>query len=445
MSRLQSWGRLSREEHNTVSLNRRELEEQIELTAPGICYGMGRSYGDSCLNPGGTAWLTRNLDRLISFDSHDGILQCESGVLLEDIQRLLLPRGWLLPVTPGTQKITVGGAIANDVHGKNHHVYGTFGETVRSLTLQRTDGSLLTCSPDGENADWFKATVGGLGLTGIIIRAELRLRPVNGPWLTAETIPYQSLKDFFALSRSSESNWEHTVSWFDCLSGSQPKGIFLRANHCQKPVADISHKKRNLAFPIVPPLSLVNRLTLKPFNTAYYWLNRRKAGISTVHHEPFSYPLDAIANWNRMYGPNGFYQYQCVIPVNHSQAAITELLSVLRKHRQGSFLAVLKTFSDREPAGMLSFPRAGTTLALDFPNRGNKTLNLMKALDEVVADAGGRLYPAKDARMSAAMFLQGYPELQRFQTYRDPGISSAFSARTIDSITFPRKSCNEFA
>lgn len=438
MNRLQSWGRLSQAEHKTVALNRKQLESQAQSTAPGICFGMGRSYGDSCLNPGGTAWMTRSLDRLISFDNNTGILHCESGVLLEDIQRLLLPRGWLLAVTPGTQKITIGGAIANDVHGKNHHVFGTFGETVRSLTLQRTDGRVLTCTPEGENTDWFQATVGGLGLTGIITQAEIQLRPVAGPWLTAETIPYQSLRDFFALSGSSERDWEHTVSWFDCLSGSQPRGIFLRANHSQQSSGNELIKKRQLTFPMSPPVSLVNRMTLKPFNTAYYWLNKRKAGTSTVHYEPFSYPLDAISRWNLMYGPKGFYQYQCVIPQSSSQDAIAELLSVLRRHRQGSFLAVLKTFAARKPAGMLSFPRAGTTLALDFPNRGKKTLDLMKAMDEVVAGSGGRLYPAKDARMSAAMFLQGYPELKRFQAYRDPGITSAFSARTIDAITFPR-------
>jgi len=433
MSQLQSWGRLDKVDHHTVSLNSQTLNEQIQSALPGICYGMGRSYGDSCLNPGGTAWLTRNLDRLISFDAKTGLLHCESGVLLADIQRLLLPRGWLLPVTPGTQRITVGGAIANDVHGKNHHVFGTFGENVTSLTLQRTDGATLTCKPEGENADWFRATVGGLGLTGVIATATLKLRPVTGPWLTAETIPYQSLNDFFALSHSSESEWEHTVSWFDCLSGSQPRGIFLRANHSQQPAGVSTEKKRQLSFPVVPPLSLVNTLTLKPFNTAYYWLNKRKAGISTVHYEPFSYPLDAISHWNRMYGPNGFYQYQCVIPQVASQDAIAELLAVLRKYRQGSFLAVLKTFSDRKPAGLLSFPRAGATLALDFPNRGRKTLALMNAMDQVVSQAKGRLYPAKDARMSATMFQQGYPELERFQTYRDPGISSAFAVRTIDT------------
>jgi len=432
MSQLQSWGRLSQAEHHTVALSSQSLGKQIMSTSPGICYGMGRSYGDSCLNPGGTAWLTRNLDRLISLDTKTATLHCESGALLEDIQRLLLPRGWLLPVTPGTQKITVGGAIANDVHGKNHHVFGTFGENVTALTLQRTDGETLTCSPDGENPDWFQATVGGLGLTGVITSAVLKLRPVTGPWLTAETIPYQSLSDFFTLSRTSESDWEHTVSWFDCLSGNQPRGIFLRANHNQQPFKPEPDKKRQLSFPVVPPVSLVNRLTLKPFNTAYYWLNKRKAGISTVHYEPFSYPLDAISHWNRMYGPKGFYQYQCVIPPAVSQDAVGELLSILRKYRQGSFLAVLKTFSDRKPAGLLSFPKSGTTLALDFPNRGQKTTALLDAMDSVVSRANGRLYPAKDARMSAAMFQQGYPELARFQAYRDPGITSAFSARTID-------------
>lgn len=433
MRPVSSWGRLDALPHEITPLNdpERVASTLASSQKPGLAFGMGRSYGDACLNPHGTLWMTAGMDHLIQFDDESGRLVCEAGTLLRDIQRLTVPRGWILPVTPGTQIVTVGGAIANDVHGKNHHVLGSFGDHVRRIRLARTDGSIIDCGPELQG-DWFCATVGGLGLTGVMIEAELQLRRVSGPWLDTETIPYANLGEFFALADSSEADWEQTVSWIDCLSGDSSRGIFLRANPCAQNHGE-PPRGRKLSIPFVPPVSLVNGLSLRPFNAAYYHLNQRRAGRSLAHYEPFSYPLDNILEWNRMYGPRGFYQYQSVVPRATGQEAVQAMLKAISDAGEGSFLAVLKTFGDRQSMGMLSFPQPGVTLALDFPNRGERTLRLLDRLDAIVREAKGRLYPAKDARMPRDLFESGYPRLQEFHTYRDPGISSGLSRRLLGS------------
>jgi FAD/FMN-containing dehydrogenase len=392
---------------------------------------MGRSYGDACLNPQGTLWLTTGLDHFIAFDDRTGRLVCEVGVLLRDIQRLAVPRGWILPVTPGTQLVTVGGAIANDVHGKNHHVLGAFGDHVQRLTLLRTDGETIQCGPD-ERPDWFAATVGGVGLTGVIVQAEIQLRRIPGPWLETETIPYANLDEFFQLADDSEAQWEHTVSWIDCIPGSGGRGVFMRGN----PVAAERQPVppgRQLTMPIVPPVSLVNRLSLRPFNMAYYHLKKWRAGRAVTHYEPFFYPLDNLLEWNRMYGPRGFFQYQSVVPRGVARDAVQSMLQEIARFGDGSFLAVLKTFGNRAPVGMLSFAQPGATLALDFPNHGEHTQKLFARLDAIVTEARGRIYLAKDARMPRALFEAGYPRLPEFLKYRDRGISSGLSRRLMGS------------
>jgi hypothetical protein len=393
---------------------------------PGLAYGMGRSYGDVCLNPGGVLWDTTALDRFVRFDADTGVLVCEAGVLLRDIQRWAIPRGWALPVTPGTQLVTVGGAIANDVHGKSHHAQGSFGNHVAWLRLARTGGELIECGPD-LRPDWFAATVGGLGLTGVIIEAALRLQKVPGPWLDAETLPFCELGEFFRLADGSEGAWEHTVSWIDCITGGG-RGLFIRGNPAD-PGPRPEPQGRKLAMPFVPPVSLVNGLSLRAFNMAYFHLKKWRAGRGIVHYQPFFYPLDNLLEWNRMYGPKGFFQYQSVVPRQAGQDAVQAMLGEIARAGGGSFLAVLKTFGDRAPLGMLSFPQAGVTLALDFPNQGARTLKLFERLDAIVRAAGGRLYPAKDARMPRELFEAGYPRLNEFLPYRDPGISSGLSRR----------------
>jgi FAD/FMN-containing dehydrogenase len=427
MVKVSSWGRLGYWEHEVKLLTDRNLiVNQLKNSRTGIAYGMGRSYGDACLNPNGVLWKTTGLDRFIKIDESTGRLVCEAGVLLRDIQRLLIPRGWLLPVTPGTQLATVGGAIANDVHGKNHHVLGSFGDHVKWIKLIRTDGTIIECGPE-LLPEWFSATVGGLGLTGVILEAEIQLRRVPGPWLDTETVPYANLNEFFRLSDDSEADWEHTVSWIDCISGGG-RGLFMRGNPC-----DISSrpepKGRKLTMPFVPPISLVNRLTLQPFNTAYFNMKKWKAGRSYTHYEPFFYPLDNLLEWNRMYGPKGFFQYQSVVPREVGQDAVQAMLDEIARCGEGSFLAVLKTFGNRHPLGMMSFPQPGVTLALDFPNKGERTLKLFERLDAIVREAGGRIYLAKDARMPRDLFEAGYPRLAEFLKFRDPGISSALSRR----------------
>jgi FAD/FMN-containing dehydrogenase len=392
---------------------------------------MGRSYGDMCLNPNGFLWDTRYLDNFIHFDGHTGVLECEAGTLLKDIQELVVPRGWMLPVTPGTQYVTAGGAIANDVHGKNHHRFGSFGEHVQQLTLVRSSGETIDCGPENR-ADWYGATVGGMGLTGVITRLQLKLRPVSGAWVEVETIPYGSLGEFFELADASQKDWEYTVSWIDCISRRSRRGIFVRGNHSPEGPSRV-HASPRLNLPFTPPMSLVNRLSLRALNTAYFNLKKAGAGTKLEHYQPFFYPLDRILNWNRMYGPRGFYQYQCVVPQDQREQTVEMLLDETRRSNSGSFLAVLKTFGERLAPGMLSFPCSGVTLALDFPNQGHQTLALMDRMDAHVRAVGGRLYAAKDARMTKELYESGYPQLQNFHAFRDPGISSALSRRLLGS------------
>lgn len=429
MRKISSWGRLSAFEHDVRALSQQQLDQPLAVPPQqGLAYGMGRSYGDVCLNPGGLLWNTRTLDRFSHFDEEAGILSCEAGVLLADIQRLMIPRGWMLAVTPGTQWVTVGGAIANDIHGKNHHRYGSFGDHILALDLLRTDGLYIHCSPQ-EQSDWFAATVGGMGLTGIITAARLQLRRVPGPWLSTETIVYHTLEDFFELADSSEKNWEYTVSWVDCFSKHKGRGLFMRANH-HKGDRFISYKKK-LKIPFTPPFSLMNRYSLPLCNALYYYLNAANSGKKIAHYEPFLYPLDHISDWNRVYGPKGFFQYQCVLPRSIGIEAIKNMLNEITHSGEGSFLNVLKTFGDRQALGMMSFPQPGVTLALDFPNKGASTLKLFTRLDNIIREAKGRLYMAKDARMPKDLFHSGYPRLTEFLHYRDPGISSALSRRLI--------------
>ncbi|MDN4053442.1 FAD-binding oxidoreductase [Massilia sp. YIM B02763] len=432
MVKVSSWGRLDSRDHELVALaDRAHAAAHIARDGRGLAQGNARSYGDVCLNPDGRLWRTTGLDRFIAFDPDSGRLRCEAGVLLRDLQRMSIAHGWLLPVTPGTQMITVGGAIANDVHGKNHHVLGTFGDHVLGLRLARTDGTVIDCGPDREPL-WFAATVGGMGLTGVIVEAELQLRRVAGPWLVTDTVPYRDLDEFFHLADSSEAGWEQTVSWVDCLSGIG-RGLFFRANLAAIPDRAALASRRVFRVPFVPPVSLVNGVSLRVFNEAYFQAKRLEAGYAIAHFETYTYPLDNLHDWNRMYGPRGFYQYQSVVPRESGREAVQGMLAAIKAAGQGSFLAVLKTFGARRNVGMMSFPRPGVTLALDFPNRGQRTAALFERLDAIVRAAGGRIYAAKDARMPRDLFESGYPRLAEFLQYRDPGISSSMSRRLIGS------------
>jgi len=428
--RVLSWGRYPRVEHrhvykpawNDQVLGILQAAEPDSL----LPFGLGRSYGDSCLNAGRDLLDCQRLNRILAFDESTGMVRCESGVSLSDILRVFVPKGWFLPVTPGTSFVTIGGAIANDVHGKNHHCAGTFGAHVQQIALYRSDKGSMFCSPR-ENSEMLHATIGGLGLTGVIAWADIQLKRVDGPWIDSESIPFHSLKAFLDLSLESNAGFEYTVAWLDCFAGSNLRGVFFRGNHAANYKKDFRPK----GGPILPfelPSWVLNPLSVRAFNAAYYAVHVAKKRRAILPYQPFFYPLDSIRQWNLLYGREGFLQYQCVIPENNL-AAFEELLDRAARSGMASFFVVLKQFGSAPPAGMLSFPRPGLTITLDFPKRGERTLALLRSLDDIVQKSRGALYPAKDARMSPVLFETSFPNWRGFLPYKDPKMSSSLWRR----------------
>jgi FAD/FMN-containing dehydrogenase len=390
--------------------------------------GNGRSYGDACLNPAQGVIDARGLDRFIAWDPDAGRLTCEAGVLLADIVRLVLPQGWFLPVVPGTQFVTVGGAIANDVHGKNHHVDGCFGHHVESFELMRSDGSRLRVDRM-DPAYWFAATIGGLGLTGLIVAATLKLKRVRGPMIAQTLRRFRTLDEFFDVDAQLRSQHDYTVAWIDCVAPAQQRGrgLYMAGNFAEGH-APSRPAGSGLRVPFDPPVSLVGSASLRAFNFAYFHLPRA-AGVHLVDPQKFFFPLDRVNEWNRIYGPRGFFQFQCVLPPVTMREALRELLDLIARRGAGSFLVVLKTFGDRPSEGVLSFARPGATLALDFPDRGDKTRLLFADMEAAALSAGGALYPAKDALMSPQAFDASYPRWREMKAFIDPAFSSSFWRR----------------
>lgn len=438
MKTHESWGRYYNYQHTIREMNWHTDDLPLQDNDPSaLPYGLGRSYGDSCLNDGGILIDVVGMNRFLAFDEENGILRCEGGVSLKEILDFVVSKGWFLSVTPGTKFVTVGGAIANDVHGKNHHRAGNFGHHVLQFELLRSDGTRLLCSPT-ENEDYFRATIGGMGLTGMITWADIKLKPVNSPYIEMEMIKFRNLTEFFELSAESELFFEHTVSWIDCLAqgSSLGQGLFTRGNHATPPFKHPPNEKDGqlLSAPIDAPDFALNNLTVRLFNLAYYNQQFSRLTRKVVHYNPFFYPLDSIGNWNRIYGKRGFMQYQFVMPFENDEQPIRSILSRIAESGMGTFLVVLKTFGDVPPVGLMSFPRKGVTLALDFPNQGEVTLALFDELDRIVTDNGGILYPAKDSRMSAESFQRFYPQWREFSQYIDPKFSSSFWRRVTQPV-----------
>ena len=397
--------------------------------------GLGRSYGDSCLNDGGALLLARGLDRFIRFDAGTGLLACEAGVSLAEIVDFALPRGWFLPVSPGTRHVTLGGAIANDVHGKNHHRAGSFGNHVVRLELLRSDGSRTTCSRD-ENAGLFRATIGGLGLTGLVTWAELRLHVVAGPWMEVDTRPFRGLAELVELSEGLGSRAEYCVGWLDATArgGQAGRGIFMAGDHSAESARRPRKPGAHPAIVSVPadlPFSWLHPAAVRAFNAAYAWRGRTRAGRARVGVDAFFHPLDVVGCWNRLYGPSGFVQHQCVVPrTAEGRRALETILALAEARKRPSYLSVVKVFGDLPGEGLLSFARPGITLALDFPVTPDGGLfPMLDEIDDIVVAAGGALYPAKDARMSAATFRASFPRLPEFLGFVDPAFSSSFWRR----------------
>jgi FAD/FMN-containing dehydrogenase len=426
----ESWGRYPRVKQEAFRITSPDDNLPVPSDSRSLLpFGLGRSYGDSCLNDQNCIVDTAYLSNFVSFDPESGILRAEAGVSLATILDVIVPKGWFLPVSPGTKFVTLGGAIANDIHGKNHHCAGTFGRHVRAFGLLRSDGSRLICSPQ-ENVDLYNATIGGLGLTGLIVWAEIQLQKIPGPFLHTATIKFRNLDEFFDVSGENDSKFEFNVSWVDCTSQGQNlgRGLFMAGNFTEQR-RSLPAAPPKLPFPCNAPGWLLNPLSMKAFNFAYYNKQRTNRVDALTHYHPFFYPLDAILNWNRLYGKRGFFQYQLVVPFEQDRSIIKDIFKIITASGRASFLAVLKTFGPLSSPGMLSFPRAGVTLALDFANDGTPTLALMEKLDQVVFSSGGALYPAKDARMSREMFRAAYPRVDEFAKFIDPRFSSSFWRR----------------
>jgi FAD/FMN-containing dehydrogenase len=407
------------------------VHKVIDDHTTSLPYGNGRSYGDSCMAASDQVLHMRSLDRFIKADWRTGMIRVEAGMTLAQVLAAAIPNGWFLPVTPGTQFATVGGAIANDVHGKNHHLRGTFGNHVRRFGLLRHGETAMICSPM-ENPGLFAATVGGLGLTGVVNWADLQLMQIRCSQIDSSVVRFANLAEFFRLSTELDHQHEYSVAWVDCLAkgADTGRGVFIVGDHARYGSLEVEHGSR-LKMPLTPPVSLINNLSLRAFNSLYWRAHPGTPTLRRSAYEPFFYPLDRILNWNRIYGRKGFQQYQCVIPEASAEPAMGELLRAIAESGQGSFLAVLKRCGDIASPGLLSFPMLGTSLALDFPNSSDLQHVLFPRLDAIVRTAGGRLYPAKDAHMSGSDFRQAYPAWERLEALRDPSLMSRFWKRVI--------------
>jgi len=419
MPKVSNWGNYPTIE--AISVPFQEVDEAKQLMhgfQSCIPRGMGRCYGDSALAP--VVISTLDFNQILAFDEKQGIVTCQSGTTFERLLAEFVPKGWFPPVTPGTKFVTIGGAIASDVHGKNHHKEGCFSDHVLNIELMTEDGRVICCSPK-ENTDIFSATRGGMGLTGLILTATFRMKRIETAYIKQEVIRSNNLNQTMELFETS-ADWTYSMVWIDCLSTGDATGrsVMFRGEHAD--LDDLSYhsarfdplsiqKKRKLTARFYLPGFFLNSLTVNAFNYLYYHRHHAGSLRSIVDYDTFFYPLDSVRHWNRIYGAKGFIQYQFLLPLKESRSGLTEILKKIQDAKAGSFLAVLKLFGPQE--NLISFPQEGYTLALDFPIRKN-TFALLDQLDKIVLQRGGRLYLTKDARMSAETFSRGYPQADRF-------------------------------
>ncbi len=421
--RITNWGNYPVIDAEVVDFsNIKELGELLKNNEECIPRGMGRCYGDSALSS--SIISTLKFNRFLEFDEEKGTLCCESGVTLEEILDIIVPKGWFFAVTPGTKEITVGGAIGSDVHGKNHHKSGAFSSHLLSMRIMLSDGGVVSCSPE-INSELFHATCGGMGLTGIVIEAVIKLKKIESVFIKETSIRASCLEEIMNHIEDSE-HCSYSVAWIDCLSKGKSLGRshlilgeFATAAEARKKVKNknplLLPQKRKLGVPSFFPGFLLNFLTIKLFNLLFYHKHVPKTKNRLVTYDSFFYPLDCIRNWNRLYGKKGFTQYQMVLPIEQSREGFTKILTLIAQNKIGAFLSILKTFGEQD--GVLSFPQRGYTLTLDIPI-SQKAFNFMDRLDKVVLDFGGRLYLTKDVRMKKDMFRQSYTNSEKFIQYK---------------------------
>lgn len=417
-NKIANWGNYPSIESKVISINNEsDIQSALASERTLIARGNGRCYGDASLAP--VTLLTIKFDKFLSFDSQNGILECEAGITLDQILKVIVPQGWFLPVSPGTKFITLGGAVASNVHGKNHHVEGPFSKHILEIRLQLASGESITCS-ESAYTDLFEATCGGMGLTGIISRVKFRLKKIETSYIVQKQIKAKNLEEIISLFEKYK-NYTYSMAWIDCLKKGKDFGrsILIIGEHAKIEDLDKNRKKNPLAlpsekkisFPINLPSWMLNQYSVKAFNFCFYNKNFRKDVNNVVSYEPFFYPLDVILNWNRIYGKKGFIQYQFVVPLDRKEGLI-EILNRINKKGMGSFLTVLKKFGTHP--SIISFPIEGYTLALDFPLRKG-LFEFLDELDEIVLNYGGRIYLTKDARMRPEIFWSTYPDAIKFK------------------------------
>ena len=430
MNELSGWGRYPK--IKTKELTPQSESELLEILRHSESYiprGNGRSYGDSAINKNLTVTMT-HINRFLQWNQESGELVAESGVLIANIIDIFLPRGWFPYVTPGTKFVTLGGAIACDVHGKNHHKDGSFGNFVNWIEIFNNNNEVVRCSSD-ENSELFHWTIGGMGLTGVIIRCSIQLKKVESGWIKQQTVVNNNLNETL------QSFYEHkkatySVAWIDCLAKGKSFGrsILMLGEHAQKseveakPANYPKRKNKKITFPFDAPSFLLNNFTVSAFNKLYFNLNKNKQS-SYVDWDTYFYPLDSIGDWNRMYGKNGFFQFQCVLPREFSEQGYTKILSTIQNKSSGTFLAVLKDFGSGN--GYLSFPKEGLALALDF-KASQKNIEVGKELTDIVNSLGGSFYLAKDAIMNSSQFTNNFDKGE-FSKHRNVAIKSEQSIR----------------
>ena len=381
-----------------------------------IARGMGRCYGDASL--GDHVISTQKFNRVISFDAETGVIECQAGFSLDDVLKLSVPKGWFLPVTPGTKYVSVGGAVASDIHGKNHHKEGSFSNHILELTILCGDGKTYKCSKI-EHPDLFEATCGGMGLTGLILNVKFQLKKVETAYISQKQIKASNLDELLRLFEK-HKDYTYSVAWVDCLAQGNDFGrsILILGEHARMDELQgkaskaplKTHTEASLNVPFNFPAFTLNKLSIKLFNIAYYGKNLKKVQDGIVHYDGFFYPLDNILNWNRMYGKTGFLQYQFVLPLDRVDG-LKHIMNRIAEKKQGSFLSVLKVFGPQDD--MIAFPHEGYTLALDFPMKSG-ILDFLDELDDLVRQYGGRIYLTKDARMDKKFFKESYPRFDEF-------------------------------
>ena len=411
---LNSWGMYPKIKNTIFKFSStKTLRDILKKKKTFIPFGNGRSYGDSALNQ--NIIHTKGYDYFLNFDEETGLLHVQSGVLLAEILESYVPKGWFLKVTPGTKLITVGGAIASDIHGKNHHVEGCFSESVKEFEIILPSGEQVLCSKDTK-PELFKATCGGMGLTGVIVNVKIYLKKINSQYIDQITIKTKNLEETFKAFEEYKDK-PYSVAWIDCLAKANNRGKCLLMVGDFRNDGDLKYKKKSqVTIPFMFPSFALNNWSVRIFNWLYYGKVKERISKQKVDIDTFFYPLDSIEKWNRIYGKNGFTQYQFILPKEHSYEGLKEILDMISKSGKGSFLAVLKLYG-KENSNWLSFPIEGYSLALDFKiDKG--LFILLEQLDEVVVRYNGRIYLTKDVRVNKETFEKGYPEIETFRAFR---------------------------